>query len=180
MRQLVHEAVEASRLAADAANAAAARETDKRKARTMSSNERILKNISTMGEAAYAAAVQKYADSVKRPGETSAMAFSRIFCGTDAESIAIRKFWQVAKQGGGDGALSASEYDDADAELQDDAEDDRDSALRLLEQLADKLRSRNPSLSKAAAFTAIYCDPQYAPLAKRERAASMRRIGATV
>jgi hypothetical protein len=54
----------------------------------------------------------------------------------------------------------------------DEADDEGDGTdpLRLIERLAAALRQKRPELSKAAAFAAIYTDPQYAPLAKRERA----------
>jgi hypothetical protein len=44
---------------------------------------RILKNLRRMGEVGAYELIQKYADSVRQPSETSAMAFSRVFCAND-------------------------------------------------------------------------------------------------
>jgi hypothetical protein len=137
--------------------------------------EAILKNARRLGEHGVFALIQKHADSVKRPGETSAQAFTRVFLEDSAEGKALRNLHQIAK--GDDGPLSPAQYDDADAEITDDANDE---ALALLERLADKLRQRSPGMTKAAAFTAIYTDPQYAPLAKAERTSAMRKIGVAV
>jgi hypothetical protein len=196
MRQLVFEACEASRLAAAAVNAAAARDqaTDKRKEAPMSSTTTILKSARALGEHGVTALIQKHADSVRLPNETSAQAFVRVFTADDATGKALRYVHSVAKgvvtadspdglgrsEGVRSGALSASAYDASDAELEDSAEDDRDSALALLEQLADKLRAKRPELSKAAAFSKVYCDPANVALAARERAQSRRRLGVAV
>jgi hypothetical protein len=137
----------------------------------MSNTERIMKNISTMGEAAYTAAVQKYADSVKRPDETPAMAFSRIFCGTDSESIAIRKFWLVAK------GAPLAKADERPTPGPEDADEDETDAMTELERLAREERRRNPKLSKEQSFVTVYTDPQHQHLAKAERMQSMRKLG---
>jgi hypothetical protein len=145
--------------------------------------------IRSLGEHGFTRVIQKYADTVRLPNETSAQAFNRVFTSDDAEGQAIRKCWQIAKgtvvadsserqYGLGDsigvesGPLDPDEYDGADERITDDANAD---AMALLERLADKLRQRNPGMSKAQSFTRVYTDPQYAHLAKRERAQNRPR-----
>ncbi len=123
----------------------------------------ILKNIKTMGEHEFTRIITVFAKK-QYPELTPERAFSKVFTGDNAVSQAIRTLHGVAKSAP---LRKTDETWDADA---DEREDDEADPLQLLEQLADALRRKRPELSKAHAFTAIYTDPQYAPLAKRERA----------
>src|SRR5262249_2264309 len=138
----------------------------------MDSTSNILKNLSSMGEAAYTRVVQKYADSVRLPNETSAQTFSRVFSAPDAEGRAIRNAWLISK-----GAVAVDDADDvADAVADDDREDGGPSSLEWLQRLADKLRAQHPEWTREKCFTKVYTDPAYAHLAKRERASSLRKL----
>jgi hypothetical protein len=140
---------------------------------SMDSTSNILKNLRDMGEASFTRVIQKHADSVKLPGETSAMAFNRVFTSPDAQGRAIRNAWLISK-----GTVAADDGDGvADAVADDDdREDGGPSSLELLQRLADKLRAQHPEWSREKCFTAVYTDPQFAHLAKRERAQSMRKL----
>jgi hypothetical protein len=165
MAQLVHEAVEASRLAADEANKHSGATTKEAPMSTAT----VLKNIKAMGEHGVTKLIQKYADSVKLPGETSAQAFTRVFTADTDEAKALRYVHAVSK--------------DADYPRDPDFEDDRDAddeaALDELERLAEAERRKNPKLSKAQSFTKVFTDPANSRLAQRERRQAMRKIGAT-
>jgi hypothetical protein len=73
------------------------------------------------------------------------------------------------------GPLDESETNAADAEITDNANDD---AMALLERLAAALRVRDPSLSKAQAFTKAYVDNPR--LAAKERRSAMARLGVEI
>jgi hypothetical protein len=126
--------------------------------------DRMTKNVRAMGEHAYTAIVQKYASGNRLPNETAAQAFTRVFTEDSDEGRAIRKFWQISKQG-----MPAEPSDD------DERDGDDSDALEELNRLAEAERRRENGMSKAAAFTKIYCDPANARLAQRERAQNRPR-----
>jgi hypothetical protein len=95
----------------------------------------------------------------------------------DADGPELDYGVRTRSRGVASGPLDEDETNEADAEITGDANDD---AMALLERLAAALGVRNPGMTKAAAFTAIYTDPAHAPLAKRERMLSLRKIGAAV
>jgi hypothetical protein len=167
MREMVDDLVEASADAAAKINAR--REATKQHEAPMSSTATILKTARRLGEAGVFAVIQKYADSVRLPNETSAQAFTRIFLADTAESQALRYLHSVAK-----GVDEPSGFT-ADPDERDDA--DGDDAMDELERLAAEERRRDPSLTRAKAFTRVFVDPANASLAKRERMQSMRKIG---
>jgi hypothetical protein len=146
--------------------------TNKREATEMDPTTKILKSARQLGEHGMTALIQKYADSNRLPNETSAQAFTRIFTDESNTGQALRHVYAIAK-----GQAVAPIDEPADDDERDDA-DDVEVALRRIESLADQLRARFPSLTKAQAFSKIYTDPANVALAKRERRASMRRIGA--
>ena len=74
-----------------------------------------------------------------------------------SEGQAIRKWWQIAKQGALD-----------EEEVTDDAELDDDDALERIEELAAEQRRRNPKLSKGTGVREGY-NPANAYLAALER-----------
>ena len=78
---------------------ASMRPTNKQEAPTMDSSTRIEKNLRAMGEAAYTKIVTDYAKK-QFPELTREQAFSKVFTAEDAEGQAIRRCWQLAKQGG--------------------------------------------------------------------------------
>jgi hypothetical protein len=130
-----------------------------------------------VGEHGFSAMVQKYADSVRRPNETQAQAFNRVFSADDAEGLAIRKCWRISKgvvpadaaereygRGRSVGYASGALDDDEAAEEAEGVEDD---ALEELEELAADERKRNPRLSKAQAFAKAYS--AHPEIAARER-----------
>jgi hypothetical protein len=59
----------------------------------------INKTLREVGEHGFSKMIQKYADSVRLPNETQAHAFTRVFTSDDSEGQAIRRAWQIAKQG---------------------------------------------------------------------------------
>jgi hypothetical protein len=130
----------------------------------MESTTRILKNVQQMGEAEYTRLVTNYAKSLY-PTLSEELAFTKVFCGTDAESIAIRAAWQIAKGG----SLAVDPDDDADRDDDDDAD-----AMAELERLAAAERKRT-GMSKARAFAKVYTDPENAKLAAAERRANRPR-----
>jgi hypothetical protein len=133
--------------------AAAMHPTEKRNEDTMQS---FTKAIADLGEHGYTQIIQKYASANRLPNETPSMAFSRIFCEDSEQGRAIRKFWQISKQGG-------APLDDDEAET----EGVEDDALEELKELAQQERRRNPKLTKAQAFVKAYTDPANAKLAQR-------------
>jgi hypothetical protein len=68
-----------------------------RKASTMSNTETILKKARALGEHGVTAMIQKYANSVKLPGETSAQAFTRVFLEDSGEGRAMRTIHAISK-----------------------------------------------------------------------------------
>jgi hypothetical protein len=195
MAQMVHEAVEASRIAAAAANAAAERDEapDKRKrkreAPPMSSTATILKNARALGEHGMTKLITDYAKQ-RFPELTAAQAFVKCFTEDSDEGKALRTIHAISKgvvdadgpereYGFGRGRGVAGGALDPD-EVEDEAEGEQDDAMDELNELAEQERKRDPSLSKAAAFTKVFCDPANVALAKRERTASMRKIGVAV
>jgi hypothetical protein len=141
--------------------AAAAHATKKRN--EVSNMQKIDDTLREVGEAGFTKMIQKYADTVRQPGETSAQAFNRVFSEDSPQGVAIRKCWQVSKQGA---------EPDVDDERDDDDDDD---ALDELERIAAEVRRCNPNLTKAQAFTKAYTDPANAKLAQRERRANRPR-----
>jgi hypothetical protein len=121
--------------------------------------DRMTKNVIAMGEHEYTRILQKHASDNRLPNETAVQAFSRIFTEDTDEGRAIRKFWQISKQG------SAA----VDEDERDDDEDDERDAMEELEELAREERRRTHGMSKAQAFAKIYTDPANAKLAQRER-----------
>jgi hypothetical protein len=152
---LVDHLVEASAGAADGANKRVDKEAQ------MSSTDTILKNAAALGEHGVFQIIQKHADAVRRPGESSAQAFTRVFTEQTNEGEALRMIYQHAK---GQGIAASNDVSAGDS----DADDDTD-ALALLEELAAALRRQRPELTKAAAFAKVYCDPNNARLAAKER-----------
>jgi hypothetical protein len=130
----------------------------------MSDTQSFTKAVADLGEHGYTKIIQKYASANRLPSETASQAFTRIFTEDSAQGAAIRKFWQVSKQGPLD-----------DDEAEDEAEGVEDDALEELKELARQLRVRCPQLTKAQAFTKIYTDPENAKLAARERRANRPR-----
>jgi hypothetical protein len=126
----------------------------------------INKTLREVGEHGFTKMIQKYSNSVRLPNETQAQAFTRVFTSDDGEGAAIRRAWLVSK-GGGIPADEPSDDDEADGE--------NENALEELNELAEQTRQRNPGMSKAAAFSKVYCDPANARLAQRERAQNRPR-----
>jgi hypothetical protein len=172
MAQLVHEAVEASRLAADEANAAAEREApDKRKREApMSSISTTLKALRGMDEHTFVKIVTKAAKE-RFPALSGPQAFTKLFTSDDEAGRAIRAAHGIVK--------GEADYP-RDPDFEDDRDADEESALDALNALAEQERRRDPKLSKAQSFARAYTDPANAALAKRERASAMRRIGAAI
>jgi hypothetical protein len=109
--------------------------------------------------------IEKYAKTV-HPTLTKEQAFCKVFLADDDEGAAIRRAWQIAKQG-------SAPLDDDEAE--DEADGVEDDALEELQELATAERRRCPTLTKAQAFTKVYVDPANAKLAARERRANRPR-----
>ena len=89
---------------------ASQRPTEKRKDTNMSDTQSFTKSVADLGEHGYTSIIQKYASDNRLPNETAAQAFTRIFTEDSAQGAAIRKFWQISKQG------VADEPDDDDDE----------------------------------------------------------------
>jgi hypothetical protein len=136
---------------------ASMRPTEKREVSNMDSTTRIEKNLRAMGEAAFTKIVTDYARK-QFPTLTREQAFSKVFTAEDAEGQAIRRCWQLSKQG----ILDEDSAADAAGEVEDDAMDQ-------LEELAADERKRNPKLTKAQAFAKAYTDPANAGIAAKER-----------
>lgn len=132
--------------------AAATHLTTKREVPNM---DRMTKNVIAMGEAEYTRIVTDYAKRLY-PELSRERAFSKVFTADDAESVAIRKYWQISKQG----------VADEPADERDDDEDDTD-ALEELNELAEQERRRASGMSKYAAFAKVYQDNP--ALAAKER-----------
>jgi hypothetical protein len=157
--------------------AAQMRTTNKQKATNMTSNQRFLKNLRHMGEHGMTAFIQKHADSVRLPSETSAQAFTRIFTDAGPEGVALRTLYDYAKANASNEAEDV--VDEAEAErrrrrrMVDDQ--DGDEAMETLELRAAALRKTDPTMTKEQAFTKAYLgNPE---LAARERRAAMRKLG---
>jgi hypothetical protein len=131
--------------------AAAMHPTEKREAPKMD----MTKTLREVGEAGFTKMVERYAKTV-HPTLTREQAFTKVFTADDDEGRAIRRAWQISKQGIDDDAL----VDD----------DDDENALDELNELAAEARRCNPRLTKAQAFTKVYTDPANASIAQRERA----------
>jgi hypothetical protein len=126
----------------------------------MDSSTRILKNVRSMGEAAYTKVVTDYAKR-QFPELTRERAFAKVFGAPDGEGLAIRRAWLISK-----GVDLPSDARDEPSDDTDDTGDGFD-ALAKLEALGAEVRKRNPQLTKAQAFTKAYADnPE---LAARER-----------
>jgi hypothetical protein len=137
--------------------------SNKHEAPTMSSTERILKNVQHMGEHKYTEIVQKYASANRLPNETPARAFARIFNEDSDEGRAIRRMWQISRRT----PLDRVGAGDEGKKVVTDALADESDALDELEQLAVEVRRRDPSLSKARAFAKAFSEnPE---VAARER-----------
>jgi hypothetical protein len=141
-----------------------------------------LRKISALGEHHFAGVIQKHADSVRLPGETSAQAFARVFTADTEEGRAIRTLYQVAKQGSvydramDRAPLTPDEAQDEGEEVVDDALDDERDPMELLERLAAALRARDSKLTKQQAFAKVYTDPANAHLVRRERTRSLAKL----
>ena len=128
------------------------RKAAKRKEPSM---DRMTKNVRAMGEAEYTRIVTDYAKRL-HPDLSRERAFNKVFTADDDAGQAIRKMWQVSKEGD-------LESDGRDGEPS--VEDDED-AMEELEELAEQERRRSGT-SKAVAFTKVYeANPE---LAARER-----------
>lgn len=126
--------------------------TNKHEAPTMNSTERIEKNLRAMGEHEYTKIIGNCAKKLY-PELTREQAFSKVFTAEDAEGQAIRRCWQIAKQGGDSDEVAAAEDDE--------------NALDELNALAADEKRRDPKLTKAQAFAKAYSDnPE---LAAKER-----------
>jgi hypothetical protein len=151
----------------------------KREAKQMNSIA-TLRKIAALGEHHFAGVVQKHADSVRLPGETSAQAFTRVFMADTEMGQAIRTLYQVAKQGSiyDRAPLDPDEAADEAEGVVDDALDDESSRdpMELLERLAAALRARDSKLTKQQAFAKVYTDPANAGLVKRERTRSLAKL----
>jgi hypothetical protein len=142
---------------------ASLRPAEKRNEETNMNN--IVKALSRVGEAEYTRIVADYAKTI-HPELSRERAFIKVFEADDAEGRAIRRAWQIAKQG------APLDPDDAKAEgrrVIDDALDDDDDALARVERLAIEEHRRNPKLTKAQAFTKAYTDnPELAAKERRQ------------
>jgi hypothetical protein len=123
------------------------------------------KTLRAVGEHGFTKMIEKYAKTV-HPTLTKEQAFCKVFLADDDEGAAIRRAWQIAKQG-------SAPLDDDEAE--DEADGVEDDALEELQELATAERRRCPTLTKAQAFTKVYVDPANAKLAARERRANRPR-----
>ena len=140
---------------------ASLRPTEKRKDTNMQNMDKTLREV---GEAGFTKMVEKYAKTV-HPTLTKEQAFCKVFLDDSDEGRAIRRAWQISKgQGIAAGALDEPSEDDDD-----------ESALAELNELAAEERRRNPKLTKQAAFTKVYTDPANASIAQRERRANRPR-----
>lgn len=115
--------------------------------------DRIEKDLRSMGEAAYTKIVTDFAKK-QFPELSREQAFSKVFCAEDAEGQAIRRCWQIAKQGDADEVAAA---------------EDDENALDELNALAEQERKRNPGMTKAQSFAKVYTDPANSELARAER-----------
>jgi hypothetical protein len=151
-----------------------------------------LKALHGMDEHTFVKIVTRAA-SAQFPALSGPQAFTKLFTADDEAGRAIRAAHAITKgqvvgsdspereylparsRGVESGALSGREYAASDAALEDDAEDDRFDALAALEALAERERRRNPGMSKAIAFSKVYCDPNNTRLAQLERAQNRPR-----
>ena len=123
---------------------------NKHEASKMDSTTRIEKNLRAMGEHEYVRIVGDYAKRLY-PDLSRERAFAKVFEAPDAEGAAIRKCWQLSKQGDSDEVAAA---------------EDDESALDELNALAEQERRRSGT-TKAVAFAKVYvANPE---LAARER-----------
>jgi hypothetical protein len=154
----------------------------------MTNTSALLKTLRSMTEAEYVGVVTEAARK-QYPELSAPRAFAKVFEDPGPEGKAIRAAWAITKgqsivgadsaeldyrakprsRGVRGGPLTEDETDEADSEIMDDA-------LEELDALAEKERRRNPGMTKAAAFAKVYCDPQHAHLAKRERSQSLRKL----
>ncbi len=137
-----------------------------REATKMGSTAKVLRNLKSMGEAEF---VRITTDVAKKqfPELTRERAFSKLFTADDSEGRALRAAWRISKQGG----VASSPLDEPS-----DTDDETDEeALAKLEALAEAERRRNPGMTKAVAFSKVYCDPANARLAQAERRANRPR-----
>jgi hypothetical protein len=106
----------------------------------------------------------------RRSGESSAQAFSRAFMANDDDGLLLRQAVNACK--GFDvqppPRLRVAPLQVGGSTAQD--VDNPNDALRILEELAAKLRAAHPELSKSQAFSKIYTDPNNAALVRQERA----------
>jgi hypothetical protein len=124
----------------------------------------ITKTLRAVGEHGFSEMIRKYARTVY-PELTREQAFTKEFTADDDEGRAIRRAWMISKgQGIPAGALDEPTDDDDD-----------ESALDELNELAAEERRRNPKLTKQAAFTKVYTDLSNVELVKRERRANRPR-----
>ena len=90
------------------------------------------------------------------------VAFAKVFTANDDVGIAFRRAVQIAKGL----ALVMPVYVGGDAAL---AVDDPEDALAQLEELAEEQRRRAPEMSKSQAFAKVFSDPANRALAAAER-----------
>jgi hypothetical protein len=127
----------------------------------------LLKALQGMTESEFVKIVTRVAKE-QFPSLSGAAAFTKLFTDDNPESAAIRTAHAIVKRAAiGGGAVDESPPDEDDLEDAD--------ALEELEELAEQERRRNPGMSKAVAFSKIYCDPANARLAQRERAQNRPR-----
>jgi hypothetical protein len=129
--------------------------------------QNMTKTLREVGEHDFTKMIEKYAKTV-HPTLTREQAFTKVFTEDSDAGRAIRSAYQIAKQG------VADDDDDEDEDQRDGGGDDSrngaDDPLELLNRLAASLRREHPEWSREKCFAAVYTDPQYASLAKRERA----------
>ncbi len=104
--------------------------------------------------------LNKMAQADRRDGETGAQAFARFFQDNKAAGLFDKG---IAPDERDDDQRDDDERDD------DERDDDELDPLEILDMLAERLRRREPSLTKAQAFAKVYQDPANAALAKIER-----------
>jgi hypothetical protein len=188
MAQIVANLVNLSANAAAEANKHREVASSKRKREApMNGTTTILKNARALGEHGMTALITDYAKRLY-PTMTREAAFVKCFTEDSPQGRALRTVHAVSKgqvvdadgpeseyglgsgRGVSGGALDPDEVNEAAAD-----ETNGDDVMALLERLAAALRVRDPSMTKAAAFTKAYIDNPH--LAAMERRTAYRKLG---
>jgi hypothetical protein len=149
-------------------HAAAMQPTEKQKDDNMQDFHKTLREV---GEHGFVKMVTRYAKTV-HPTLSREQAFTKVFMADDAEGLAIRKCWQISKQGRS-APLDDDEAGDEARDVEGDALDElrraHGNALAALERLAVEARRLDPKLTKAQSFAKVYsANPELAAAERRQ------------